>query len=306
MITGISTVAALSGLLSRLAEVLGCLATAAPYLSPAEDLARELKETARRGRGSIAAAVGPLPLRLSEVSFRYREATDDVIRAVSLDVAPGELVALVGENGAGKSTLTRITLGVLEANHGSVQIGGADLAGVDLDQLWRRVGFLPQYPLRPEISLREAVALGCPWKEGDDDQIADALGAVGAGELLTKVGLDGLLGRAWENGHDLSGGEWQRVALARLAYRRPDLWVLDEPTSNLDPSAEAAFVAGLHELLGDATCVFISHRFSTVRAADRIAVLAGGTLTEVGSHDQLVALGGRYAELFELQAAGYR
>jgi ATP-binding cassette subfamily B protein len=150
--------------------------------------------------------------------------------------------------------------------------------------------------------------MGRPGHPADDDRVIEALHDARSEWLLKRMpkGLDSKVGRLFEGGHDLSGGEWQRLALARLMYRDADVWILDEPTSSLDPEAEAAIFAELKENLRGRIGLVISHRFSTVRIADRIAVIADGRVVEIGSHDELVRAGGRYAQLFELQAAGYR
>jgi ATP-binding cassette, subfamily B, bacterial len=150
--------------------------------------------------------------------------------------------------------------------------------------------------------------MGRPNGRQDDEQVMEALRRSRSDWLVKKMprGLDSRVGRLFEGGHDLSGGEWQRLALARIMYRNADIWILDEPTSSLDPEAEAAIFAELKENLKGRIGIVISHRFSTVRIADRIAVIADGHITELGSHEQLLRSDGRYAQLFELQAAGYR
>ena len=150
--------------------------------------------------------------------------------------------------------------------------------------------------------------LGRPDDKVDDDRVMEALRDARSDWLLRKMpkGLDAKVGRLFEGGHDLSGGEWQRLALARIMYRDADIWILDEPTSSLDPEAEAGIFAELKENLRGRIGIVISHRFSTVRIADRIAVIADGRVTELGTHEELLVAGGRYSQLFELQAAGYR
>jgi len=159
-----------------------------------------------------------------------------------------------------------------------------------------------------ELSVRENVVMGRPGDEVRDERVMEALRDARSEWLLKKMpkGLDSKVGRLFEGGHDLSGGEWQRLALARIMYRDADIWILDEPTSSLDPEAEAAIFAELKENLKGRIGIVISHRFSTVRIADRIAVIGDGRITELGTHEELLRAGGRYAELFELQAAGYR
>jgi ATP-binding cassette subfamily B protein len=217
-------------------------------------------------------------------------------------------MALVGENGAGKSTLVKLLLRFYDADRGSVRVGGVDLRDMDPEALRSRIGVLFQDYASYELSVRENVMMGRPDSGGDDDQVLEALRNSRSEWLVKKMpnGLDSKVGRLFEGGHDLSGGEWQRLALARIMYRDADIWILDEPASSLDPEAEAAIFAELKENLKGRIGIVISHRFSTVRIADRIAVMADGQVTEVGTHDELLRAQGRYAQLFELQAAGYR
>jgi ATP-binding cassette subfamily B protein len=215
---------------------------------------------------------------------------------------------MVGENGAGKSTIVNLMLRFYDPDRGTVSVGGEDLRNVDPTDLRSHVGVLFQDFAKFQLSLRENVQLGRVDRPADDDEVMEYLDAARAQHLpkTMKYGLESRAGRLFEGGHELSGGEWQRLALARLLYRQADLWILDEPTSNLDPEAEAAIFAELKEQLHGRMGVVISHRFSTVRVADRIYVIQDGRVAECGSHDELIARGGRYAELFELQAAGYR
>jgi len=171
-----------------------------------------------------------------------------------------------------------------------------------------RIGVLFQDYANYELSVRENVVMGWPYYEVNDDRVKKALRDSRSEWLVKKLsnGLDSKVGRLFEGGHDLSGGEWQRLALARIMYRNADIWILDEPTSSLDPEAEAAIFAELKENLKGRIGIVISHRFSTVRIADRIAVIDGGRITELGTHQELLAAGNRYARLFELQASGYR
>jgi ATP-binding cassette subfamily B protein len=243
-----------------------------------------------------------------DVAFTYPGGTEPALAGLSLEIRPGELVALVGDNGAGKTSLVKLLLRFYDADKGSVRIGGVDLKEVDPEDLRHRIGILFQDFTNYELSARENVNLGDVTRSSDDDAVLAALESARAADIVKGLrdGLDAKVGRLFEGGHDLSGGEWQRLALARLIYRDADIWILDEPTSALDPEAEAGIFAELREQLEGRIGIVISHRFSTVRIADRIAVIGDGRVTELGTHEELLALGGRYAHLFELQAAGYR
>ena len=242
------------------------------------------------------------------VAFTYPGGTEPAVESLSLHIRNGELVALVGENGAGKSTLVKLLLRFYDAEQGTVRVGGVDVKMVDPQVLRDRIGVLFQDYASYEFSVRENVVMGRPNGPVDDQRVLTALRDARSEWLLKKMpkGLDSKVGRLFEGGHDLSGGEWQRLALARIMYRDADVWILDEPTSSLDPEAEAAIFAELKENLRGRIGIVISHRFSTVRIADRIAVIAGGRVKEIGTHDELLRANGRYAQLFELQAAGYR
>ena len=201
----------------------------------------------------------------------------------------------------------KLLLRFYDPDGGSIRVGGIDLRQMDPDSLRNRLACSSR-TTRHELSVRENVVMGRPGGPVDDDRVVEALHDARSEWLLKRMpkGLDSKVGRLFEGGHDLSGGEWQRLALARIMYRDADVWILDEPTSSLDPEAEAGIFAELKENLRGRIGIVISHRFSTVRIADRIAVIADGKVAEIGSHEELLRAGGRYAQLFELQAAGYR
>ncbi|MGH8932608.1 MAG: ABC transporter ATP-binding protein [Egibacteraceae bacterium] len=249
-------------------------------------------------RGSIA---------LEDVSFAYQGAARPALEGLNLEIQPGELVALVGSNGAGKTTLIKLLLRFYDPLHGSILVGGTDLRAFDPEALRERIGVLFQDYTTFGLSVRDNVRFGRVAAPHGDGQVLAALAAAKADHLLAGLtdGLDTFVGRLFEGGQDLSGGERQRLALARIFYRQADLWILDEPTAALDPEAESAVFTEFRDALGDRIGIIISHRFSTVRAADRIVVLESGQVTEIGTHDELMARGGRYAELFTLQAAAY-
>jgi ATP-binding cassette, subfamily B, bacterial len=247
-------------------------------------------------------------IEFDTVTFTYPGGTSPAVDELSLHIRNGELIALVGENGAGKSTLVKLLLRFYDVSKGTVRVGGVDLRDVNPEALRSRIGVLFQDYASYELTIRENVLMGRPDGQTDDERVLDALRDARSEWLLKKMpnGLDSKVGRLFEGGHDLSGGEWQRLALARIMYRDADIWILDEPTSSLDPEAEAAIFAELKENLKGRIGIVISHRFSTVRIADRIAVIDDGRVTELGTHDELLRADGRYAHLFELQAAGYR
>jgi len=248
-------------------------------------------------------------ISFENISFHYPGGHGEAIENLSLDIRGGELIALVGENGAGKSTLVKLLLRFYDTQKGSIKIGGVDVKDMDPEYLRSRIGVLFQDYASYELSIRENVLMGWPYdKQTNDDRVMKALKDSRSEWLVKKManGLDSKVGRLFEGGHDLSGGEWQRLALARIMYRNADIWILDEPTSSLDPDAEASIFAELKENLKGRIGIVISHRFSTVRIADRIAVIDEGHVKEFGTHHELLAAGNTYARLFELQASGYR
>ena len=247
-------------------------------------------------------------IEFRDLMFEYPGGNSPAVDGFNLHIKDGELLALVGENGTGKSTVVKLLLRFYDPDRGSVHIGGVDLRDIPPEVLRERIGVLFQDFATYELTVRENVAMGRPGAVVDDERVQKALRDARADALVKKLpaGLDSRTGRLFEGGHDLSGGEWQRLALARIMYRDADVWILDEPTSSLDPEAEAAVFAELKANLQGRIGIVISHRFSTVRIADRIAVIDDGRVQELGTHEELLAAKGRYARLFELQAAGYR
>jgi ATP-binding cassette subfamily B protein len=247
-------------------------------------------------------------IEFDHVGFSYPGGVGSAVRDLSLSIRKGELIALVGENGAGKSTMVKLLLRFYDVQEGAIRVGGVDLRDLDPEVLRSRIGVLFQDYATYELSVKENIVMGWPYGDVEEGRIAKALKDSRSEWLIRKMpnGLESKVGRLFEGGHDLSGGEWQRLALARIMYRDADIWILDEPTSALDPEAEAAIFAELKENLKGRIGIVISHRFSTVRMADRIAVINDGQIAEIGSHEELLEARGRYSELFELQAAGYR
>jgi ATP-binding cassette subfamily B protein len=217
-------------------------------------------------------------------------------------------VALIGENGQGKTTVVKLITRLYDPTEGQILLDGVDLREYDLAALHSEIGVIFQDFMRYEMTARENIAVGrieVPHAQEEIEYAADK--SLAAGVIATLAGgYDQMLGRRFDGGVDLSGGEWQKLALARAYLRDAQLLILDEPTAALDARSEFEVFERFAELTHGKMALLISHRFSTVRMADRIVVLEGGRLVEEGSHTELVALGGRYATMFEMQAASYR
>jgi ATP-binding cassette subfamily B protein/ATP-binding cassette subfamily C protein len=261
------------------------------------------------GAAALPARGRPSPIELRRVSFRYPGRKDWALRDVSLLLEPGEKLGLVGENGAGKSTLVKLLLRLYDPTEGAILYGGVDLRDIPVAELRDRIGAVFQDFVRYQFSAAENIGLGSPAHIEDRPRIEEAARLGGAAPVVEALPdkYDTVLGGWFEAGQELSAGQWQKLAVARAFMRdRAEVLILDEPTAAIDAEAEVALFERFRALAKDRTAIIISHRFSTVRMADRIAVLEGGKLTELGSHAQLLELGGRYAKLFALQAQGYR
>ena len=252
-------------------------------------------------------------IEIDDVTFSYPGSSAPALRRVSLHLAPGTTLALVGENGAGKTTLVALLARLWDPASGEIRVDGTPLCDLDVVAWRSRLSAAFQDHADLELEVRDSVGVGDLG--AGDDRIRQALERSTGTRVVDQLpaGLDTQLGRQFEGGTDLSGGQWQRLAIARGLLREdPLLMLLDEPTSALDPEAEEAILEGYVARARDVSrrtggiTLIVSHRMSTVRAADRIAFLHDGAVVEEGSHDELVALGGRYAELFDLQARGYR
>ncbi len=254
----------------------------------------------------------PAPIRqgieFRNVSFRYPGSETHALHDINLHIRPGERIALVGLNGAGKTTLIKLLTRLYDPTEGQVLLDGVDLREYDLKSLHQRFGVIFQDFVRYQFTVQENIGFGQVDALEDLDRIKDAADRGGAGPIIANMpqGYDTMLGRRWEKGQELSGGQWQKIALARAFMRTAEVLVLDEPTSALDAEAEYEVFRRFGELIEDRIAVLISHRFSTVRMADRIVVLSGGKILELGSHADLIQLDGAYARLFNLQAEGYR
>ena len=240
-------------------------------------------------------------VRFRDVTFSYESSAEPVLDGFDLTISAGTSLAIVGQNGAGKTTLAKLLCRLYDPQQGAVEVDGVDIRDLDLADWRRRVAAVFQDFVRYELTLRDNVApTGAP-----DAEVLAALQEAGAGDLAA---LDTVLARGYEGGTDLSGGQWQRVALARAlcAVRvGAGVVILDEPTAQLDVRGEAEIFDRILTATRDCTTVLISHRFSTVRHADRICVLEKGRVVELGSHDELMAIGGRYHTMFELQASRF-
>lgn len=254
----------------------------------------------------------PRPIRAGfefrDVSFAYPGSSRAVLEKVNFRLEPGQKIALIGENGAGKTTLVKLLARLYDPTSGQVLLDGVDLRDYRVEDLRKEIGVIFQDYMRYEMLAKENIGFGEISRIAERDRIEHAGSQSLASEVIARLpdGYDQMLGRRFDGGVELSGGEWQKFALARAYMRDAQLLILDEPTATLDARAEYKVFERFSELTRGRMAVLISHRFSTVRMADAIFVLADGQIRERGTHDQLVTLGGRYAELFALQAAGYR
>lgn len=264
----------------------------------------------------IVGAAHPLPFpkiiqqgfTFENVGFRYLNSERWANRHLSFTLHTGEKLALVGENGAGKTTLVKLLARLYDPTEGRILLDGVDLKEYDLTDLRLNVGIIFQDYLRYQMTLSQNIAVGNINQKENESLIRESARLSLADSLAAKLpgSYDQMLGKRFAQGVELSGGEWQKIALARAYMRDAQLLILDEPTSALDARAEFNVFQRFAELTKGKSAVLISHRFSTVRMADRILVLEKGELVEIGSHQELLAKGGRYAELFDLQAMGYR
>lgn len=247
-------------------------------------------------------------LEFRDVSFRYPGTSRLVLHHFSFSLQPGERAALIGENGQGKTTVVKLLTRLYDPLEGQVLLDGVDLREYSLESLYREIGVIFQDFMRYEMTARENVAVG-RIEEIDNLSLLHASAHKSLADEVIRalpLGYEQMLGRRFDGGIDLSGGEWQKIALARAYLRDAQLLILDEPTAALDARSEFEVFRRFAELTTGKMALFISHRFSTVRMADRIVVIEGGRIIEDGKHDELTRHGGRYAEMFEMQAASYR
>ncbi len=258
----------------------------------------------------------PQPIRkgfeFRNVSFAYPGTTRTVLKNFSLTLSPGERIALIGENGQGKTTVVKLITRLYDPTEGEILLDGVNLRDYSLEDLHHNISVIFQDFMRFEMTARENIAVGRIDETGqpptEQSDIESAAHKSLADTVVSKLpgGYDQMLGRRFEGGTELSGGEWQKIALARAYLRDAQLLILDEPTAALDARSELEVFERFAELTQGKMALLISHRFSTVRMADRIVVLSGGQLIEEGNHQNLMALGGIYASMFEMQAASYR
>jgi ATP-binding cassette subfamily B protein len=269
----------------------------------------DIKPTVRNKPNALPT---PRPIQrgfeFQNVSFAYPGTTRMVLKDFNFTIQPGERIALIGENGQGKTTVVKLITRLYDPTEGRILLDGVDLRDYDVDDLHKEMGVIFQDFMRYEMTVRENIGVGRVEIPHSEDDIRHAAEKSLAADVVKKLsaGYDQMLGRRFVSGVDLSGGEWQRIALARAYLRDAQLLILDEPTAALDAKSELEVFERFAELTTGKMALLISHRFSTVRMADRIVVLAGGRLVEEGTHQQLMALGGQYAEMFEMQAASYR
>ncbi|NCC33430.1 MAG: ABC transporter ATP-binding protein, partial [Chloroflexia bacterium] len=256
----------------------------------------------------------PMPSPITEgiefrnVGFQYPDRTEWALRGINLHVKPGEKIALVGANGAGKTTLIKLLTRLYDPTEGQILLDGVDLRAYNLEELRASIGVIFQDFVRYQASARDNIGFGQIEELANESRIRLAAERGGADEVIAPLpqGYDTILGRWFAGGAELSGGQWQKVALGRAFMRHSEVLVLDEPTAALDAQREYEIFQRFRELTAGRIAFLISHRFSTVRMADRIAVIEGGTITEYGTHSELMLLDGTYAHLFNLQAEGYR
>ena len=269
----------------------------------------EMKPTVQSKPGALPV---PCPIKrgfeFRNVSFTYPGTERRVLSNFNFKLNPGERVALIGENGQGKTTIVKLITRLYDPTEGEILLDGLDLREYDLDDLHSEIGVIFQDFMRYEMTARENIEVGRVEVPHTQQEIEYAAQKSLASEVVAKLGkgYDQMLGRRFETGVDLSGGEWQKLALARAYLRDAQLLILDEPTAALDARSEFEVFQRFAELTQGKMALLISHRFSTVRMADRIVVLEGGKLVEEGNHADLLALGRRYAAMFEMQAASYR
>lgn len=270
-------------------------------------LAIESDDVTERGPDDVEPTDAAPRITFDDVSFRYPGSERPCLEGVTLDIAPGETVALVGPNGAGKTTLVKLLVGLYDFDGGRILIDDTDITSLDKGELRARIGVVFQDFVHYHFTAADNVGIGWLPSLEAREEIERAAQDAGAAEVIGELpeSYDTMLGR-WFGGEQLSIGQWQRMALARAFMRKSRVLILDEPTASIDAEGEHEIFERFRELKRGATALLITHRFSTVRMADRIVVLDGGRVVETGTHEELMQAGGLYQRMFDLQAAGYR
>lgn len=296
----------LNGRIQSVGASLNGVHTGMTFLRDFETFRASLPEIRRR-RGTTPPPAPPTTLRLEDVGYRYPGAVDDAVRGVSFELRRGQTMAIVGANGSGKSTLAKLVCALLTPTRGRITWDGVDLASCDPALVRAQVAPVFQDFVPYMLTMRRAIGLGDASRLDDDAAIGEAARQAGLQELIERLpaGIDTRLGKAFQDGIDISGGQWQRLAIARALFRDAPVVVLDEPSASLDPRGEAELFDLLQQLCADRLVIFVSHRFATVRSADVVMVVDDGSVVEIGSHDELMAAHGMYHDLYRLQASRY-
>ncbi len=282
------------------------------FLATGEETVAAPNGTERAPAGPAATVRAPGSARAGiefrAVSFRYPNREEWAIENLNLEIRPGEKFAVVGENGSGKTTLIKLLTRLYEPTAGAIFLDGVDIRQMEPARLHERIGVIFQDFVRYQLTLRENLGFGDVARLADTERVLAAAKRAGADDLIEELpeGLESVLGTQFQGGRELSLGQWQKIAIGRAFMRQAEILILDEPTASLDAEKEFEIFRRFQELTAGRTAILISHRFSTVRMADRIAVLQRGVLRELGTHDELVRKDGIYARLFDLQARGYR
>lgn len=247
-------------------------------------------------------------IEFKDVFFRYPGSRKYILKNFSITINPGEKVAFVGENGAGKTTLIKLLSRFYDVDQGEILIDGVNIKNLDLESWYKSIGILFQDFIQYEYPAKDNIFFGKVWEKENLEKIIDASRSAGAHDMIKKFDNEyaQMLGKTFEGGIELSGGQWQKVALARAFFRNAPILVLDEPTAAIDAKAESEIFGRVEKLSKDKTVIIISHRFSTVRNADKIYVIENGQIIESGSHSELMKQSGQYSTLFNLQAKGYQ
>ncbi len=269
----------------------------------------EIEPTIKQVENPLKVDFNKTPIiEFRNVSFKYPDAKRYILKDFNLLIKPGDKVAFVGENGAGKTTLIKLLGRFYDVSEGEILIDGVNLKELDLESWYKSLGILFQDFIHYEYPAKDNIFFGRVWEEENLEKIIDAAKGAGAHEMIKKFDDEyaQMLGKTFEGGQELSGGQWQKIALARAFFRNAPVLILDEPTASIDAKAESEIFNRVEKLAKDKTVIIISHRFSTVRNADKIYVIENGKIVESGDHKSLMKLDGQYATLFNLQAKGYQ